>query len=174
MTINKKEKVHIILIIITFILFMISMRLMRFYANSLPESNKLILDLRFGYNTDNVNNFLLELSEDGRNYYVNTFHFVDTFYPIIYCMFYLTVLSYLIKKCFPKTKILLVLPVAGMICDFIENILLNYIVKNHDNIMENIVNVSSIFTVVKFIMIYTSLALSILFLIVIIIKRKKL
>jgi hypothetical protein len=156
-------------------MFIVSMRIMRFYANNLSESNNAILDLRFyGYNAEDAKKFLTEINETGRNYYINQFHVIDTFYPIIYCIFYVTILSYLIKKCFPKNKklkILLVLPIVGMICDFIENILINHIIKNYDNSLENIVNISSTFTIIKFIMVYTSLALSIIFLMIIVIKK---
>jgi len=172
-----KKNLHLTMVFISLVLFLVSMYIMRFYANNVTEHNsEKIIDLRMGYSYDEIVNYINQLDDNGKNYYVSRFHFVDTFYPIIYCIFYATILSYLIKKCFPKIKIikmLLVLPIIGMICDLIENILLNHIVNNFDNFKENIVNISSVFTIVKFIMVYTSLTLSVLFLMVIIVKRSK-
>jgi hypothetical protein len=176
MNIDKKEKIHIILIIITFVIFIGNMRLMRFYANNLLKySKETVLDLRIGgYNVDEARKYLNELNEDGRNYYANNFHFIDTFYPMIYGIFYIIILSYFIKKFFPNNKmanIFLILPIIGIICDYGENFFINYTIKAYNNISEIIINISSIFTIMKFITVYMSLLLSVVFLIAFIMKK---
>jgi hypothetical protein len=178
--INKpsKEKWHIVLIIISFILFMISMRVMRFYSSNVTNyiNNEKILDLRMGYSYNNVNEYLTKLGEDGRNYYAKTFHLIDTFYPIIYCAFYLITLLYLIKKCFTKNgkqNILLLLPIIGIICDYGENILINLFIKNINNISKIGVMISNCFTIIKFISIYGSLLIIMILILLLIIKNVK-
>jgi hypothetical protein len=173
-----KDKQYIILILISFILFITSMRIMRFYSNNLANfvSNEKILDLRMGYSYNNVNEYLNKLGEEGRNYYLKTFHLIDTFYPIIYCSFYLIALSYLINKCFKKRKyyILLLLPIIGTICDYGENIFINSFIKSYNNISQNAVIISNYLTRIKFILVYTSLLCIILLIVFLIIKTKKL
>jgi hypothetical protein len=127
-----------------------------------------------GYNIENVKNYFMELNEVGRNYYINKFHSIDTIYPAIYFLFYITTLSYLIKKLFTNNKtmhLFLIIPTLGIISDYGENILINNMMKNYDNISEIMVNISSSLTIVKFIMVYISLMCSIVFLLIIIITK---
>jgi hypothetical protein len=173
-----KDKWHIIFIIISFILFIISMRVMRFYSINVTKyiENEKILDLRMGYSYNDVNEYLAKLGKDGRNYYAKTFHLVDTFYPIIYSVFYLITLSYLIKKCFKnnkKQKSVLLLPIIGIICDYGENILIDSFIKTFENISQRDVIVSSYLTIIKFIFVYASLIIIILLTLGLIIKNIK-
>jgi hypothetical protein len=167
-----KRTVHIALIIVFFILFMGSMRLMRFYANSVKNyGNEKILDLRFGYSTIDVNKFIALLTDNGRHIYLNRFYVIDSIYPVIYSIFYILVLSFLIGLCFPKNyKILclLLLPIIGAICDYIENYFIKSFLK--DIIIANDINIkiSNIFTMIKFISIYVTF---ILFLVVVLLIK---
>jgi hypothetical protein len=139
---------------------------MRHYSNNLSNfiANEEILDLRMGYSFDDAVHYLNSLGEDGRKYYLNTFHLVDTFYPIIYFAFYVITLSYFIKKIF-KSKIcfiVLLVPLIGSICDYGENIFINSFIKNMNNITEKNVIIANYFTRIKFISVYSSLLLIIL------------
>jgi hypothetical protein len=77
---------------------------MRYYANNLLfyARDEKIMDLRFSYSMGDVKNYLDKLGNDGKNYYLNKFHLIDTFYPITYCAFYLITLGYLVKNVLSK------------------------------------------------------------------------
>jgi hypothetical protein len=150
---------------------------MRHYSNNLTNyiADEKILDLRMGYSFDNVIHYLNGIGEDGRKYYSNTFHLVDTFYPIIYFAFYVITLSFFIKKIF-KNKIyfiMLLLPLIGVICDYGENIFINTFIKNMNNITEENVMIANYFTRIKFISVYSSLLLIIILMVFHIINKLK-
>jgi cytochrome b561 len=160
---KNNSKIHVILIIVSLVLFLISMLIMRHYSNNLTQyvANEKILDLRMGYSFDNVVQYLNDLGEDGRQYYLNTFHLVDAFYPILYFAFYVITLSYFIKKVFKNriSFILLLLPLIGIICDYGENICINSFIKNMNTITEENVLIANYCTKIKFISVYASLLL---------------
>jgi len=162
----KIKYLHIILVFVSFILFIASMQIMRHYANKVTEyNNEKILDLRFGYSFDDVKHYINGLNDNGKNYYVKKFHLFDTFYPIIYGVFYILTLSYFIWNFFTKyrlIKLILLIPIVGIICDYCENILINSFIKNVNNVSNNICTLSSILTIIKFIAVYLSLLLVII------------
>jgi hypothetical protein len=148
---------------------------MRYYANNLLiyANDEKILDLRFGYSMDDVKKYFNKLGYDGRNYYLNKFHFIDTFYPMMYCAFYLITLGYFVKKIISKKWkcLILLFPIIGIVCDYGENIFVNSFIKNITNIHNNNVLIANIFTKIKFISVYGSLLLIIILLVIIIIKK---
>jgi hypothetical protein len=150
---------------------------MRYYANNLLlcAGEEKILDLRFGYSMDDVKNYLNKLGDEGRSYYLNKFHFIDTFYPIIYCAFYLITLGYFVKNIISKKLkyLILVFPIIGIVCDYGENIFINSFIKDITNICEDNVLMANIFTKIKFISVYGSLFLIIILLAIFIIKKIK-
>jgi hypothetical protein len=149
---------------------------MRYYAdNVVHNDNEKILDLRMGYTYDEVINYISGLTNDSKNYYIQKFHFVDTFYPIIYCAFYILILSFLLKNIFSKNKmvnIILAIPFVGTVCDYAENALINSFIENSPNISKDIVRISSNLTKVKFITIYFSLFLAVSLIIYLFIMRR--
>jgi hypothetical protein len=148
---------------------------MRYYANNLLfyAADEKILDLRFSYSMDDVKNYLDKLGDDGKNYYLNKFHFIDTFYPIIYCAFYLITLRYFLKNGLSKKwkYLILLFPIIGVVCDYGENIFINLFIKDIINIREANVLIANIFTKIKFISVYGSLLLIIILLAIFIIKK---
>ena len=172
-----KRHVHLILVIVFLLLFICSMRIMRFYANSVENYNKeKILDLRFGYSTTDVNKYLAFLSSEGKQIYLNKFYLIDSFYPIIYTMFYVLTLSLLLSLCFPntrKTVLFLIFPIIGAISDYLENNFIKKFLKDINEINDFNVKLSSTFTILKFISIYATFAMIIILLVTLIIKILK-
>jgi hypothetical protein len=149
---------------------------MRHYANNLLQyDNGKILDLRMGYSYDEFTNYLNNLGDGGRNYYRTKFHFVDTFYPIIYGMFYLLVIRFLLKFYTRKKPLdmICLLPLIGVLCDYGENIIINFYTKNIDNITVGGAAAASYFTIIKFIFIYISLIIFIVLLLLVIINKRR-
>jgi lysylphosphatidylglycerol synthetase-like protein (DUF2156 family) len=129
-------------------------------------NNEKVLDLRFGYSYDDVKNYINGLNDRGKIYYVNNFHLFDTFYPIIYGIFYIVTLLFFIQNLFPKNKfkkLILLIPIIGIICDYCENILINSFIENIYDVSNNICILSSYLTIIKFFAIYLSLLLVIVF-----------
>ena len=178
LNINKKEIAHIILIIITFAILIIGTKILCNYSKYL---NYGILEFRFyGYNSMNVLKYLYDLNENQRYYYISTFHLISVFYPITYISFFVTVFIYLLKKFNTTNKrkyFLIIFPIVGMICDYLENIFIKYIVNNYiydfNNISEKIVSISSILTIIKFITIFGSIILIIILFLIITSTRNK-
>jgi hypothetical protein len=140
-------------------------------------NNETILDLRRGYSHEDIENYIDGLNDSGRNYYVKKFHLIDTFYSIVYGIFYIITLSYLTKNIFGKNKFVkfvLLIPIIGIICDYGENILIDSFIKNVNNMSRNISTLSSSMTIIKFITVYFSLLLIIILIICLIIKKIKL
>ena len=74
----KMKNLHIILVFASFVLFIVSMQIMRHYANNVMEyNNEKILDLRFGYSYDDVKHYANGLNDNGKNCYVKDFHLFD-------------------------------------------------------------------------------------------------
>jgi hypothetical protein len=171
----ERKNIHIILVFVSFVLFIISMQIMRHYANNVMEySNEKVLDLRFGYSYNDVRNYINGLNDNGKIYYVNNFHLFDTFYPIIYGIFYIVTLLYFIKNAFSPNKSIksvLLIPIIGIICDYCENTLINSFIKNIDNVSNDICTLSSYLTIIKFIAIYLSLLLVIIFMVYYILRK---
>jgi hypothetical protein len=151
---------------------------MRYYANTLLiyAADEKILDLRFGYSIGDIKIYLDKLGEDGKNYYRNVFHFIDAFYPLIYCAFYLITLGYFVKYFISNRwkHLLLLLPIIGTICDYGENISIDWFIENVNNIHYGSVLLANIFTKIKFISAYGSFILIIVLLIMLIVKKVKL
>jgi hypothetical protein len=172
-----KKHLNRLLVFAFLVLFIVSMRIMRQYADNVMEyNNEKILDLRMGYSRDDIINYINRLNDNGKDYYVKKFHLIDTFYPIIYGLFYILTLSYLIKRIFTKNrfvKFVLLIPVIGVICDYGENILLNSFVRNAENISKNMAVFSGYLTIAKFITLYFSLLLIIVSIVYFMIKMIK-
>ena len=169
-----KKSVHLILVIVFLLIFIGSMRIMRFYANSVENyNNEKIFDLRFGYSTTDVNKYLAFLSSEGKQVYLNKFYLFDSFYPIIYTIFYILTLSLLLSLCFPnirKANFLLLIPIIGSIFDYLENNFIKTFLNDVNGINDFNVKLSSTFTILKFISIYVTFAIMIILLVTLIIK----
>jgi len=158
---------HIKMVFVSFIIFITSMQIMRHYANNVMEyNNEKIPDLRFGYSIDGLKHYINGLNDNEKSYYINNFHLFDTFYPIIYGIFYIITLLYFILNFLPKNKffkLILLIPIIGVICDYCENILIDSFIKNINTVSNIMCALSSSLTIIKFIAIYLSLLLVIVF-----------
>lgn len=82
------------------------------------------LDTRFSYTLNDVNTFFEKLGSEGRDIYSFVVGKIDMIYPVIYGLLFILLLAFLLKKVFPyKKKLILMalLPVLGMLFDYLEN-----------------------------------------------------
>ena len=90
-----------------------------------PGEGKPLLDSLFGFNPDQASYLLFQYGEIGRKGYIITLAVVDTIYPFVYGGLLALILSWLLKNTgsehspLQKTNLL---PVAGMVFDFLENL----------------------------------------------------
>lgn len=158
-----KEKVTFKMLLICTALFAVMYALMRHGASHLLRLSEPlgILDLHFGYGMDTVKQLMEDLGEAGRSYYKDTFYLYDTFYPIAYMLFYTLSLAYMLKKLEIKKAILhlvIVLPVLGMIFDWLENLSIRQILLDYPAISKALLSLSNTATIMKFLLAYTSAA----------------
>ena len=148
--------------------------MMRYFANKIAayQDFQKILDLRMGYSFEECLSYLSGLGEDGRSLYKNCFFYIDLVYMLIYNTFYFSALLFLLgrtglKKCNP----VLLLPLLGLIFDLGENLLIRQMINNFLTMSQILCNVSSIFTVLKFVCAYGSLGFCGLMVIVLVKQR---
>ena|GEM_PF-5105542 len=157
-----KSKINIFVVIMSLIIFILGMIIMRQSANRVSEyaGGETILDLRMGYSEKSAKQYLEQLGKKGREEYYNNFYKVDLFYPLTYTLFYFCAIAILLKKCCKeknKLDFLLLLPIFGLIFDWGENLFIRSLINQFPDISQVICQTSSIFTMLKFIFVYSSL-----------------
>jgi hypothetical protein len=132
------------------------------------------LDTRFSYNTEEVTYFFDKLGPDGRDIYGTVAGRIDMLYPIVYAALFALVIAYLAKKLtHPDSKWLLValLPVGGMIFDYLENFNTINLLKNYPNITADAVNYGQQMTRVKHVLLLFSVGLIIVLAVVVLVRK---
>jgi len=92
-------------------------------------------DINFSTSPETVKAFVLESNEGGLDYYRNVFFVVDIFFPFFLCAFLVLSLNNLTDRLFPQwsmRKIVLVLPVVGMVFDYIESVGIVVLISSSD------------------------------------------
>lgn len=170
-----QKKLNPVTIFVLLLLFIGGMLAMRNSASKVASYNEFqeILDLRMGYSVQECKDYLSGLEIEGRAYYANKFFCVDFIYMIIYNTFYFSALMFLLKQVKTKKKLfkmVLLFPLLSFIFDFGENVFIRCMIKSYPNIFSVISQISSIFTILKFMCVYCSVV-CICFLVVIMIKQ---
>ena len=123
-------------------------------------------DMNFGYDYEDAVRFLELLSDEGRRVYLHIQLPLDFIYPIVYCVFFISVIVLLTGK---KGVIL---PVTLAVSDYIENIL-SIVMLRSDNIGYSITTFASTVTVIKTVLMYSCFTVIAALIIRYLIKRKK-
>ena len=159
---KKITKKTLIINTIIFLIFIIGINVLSGKFSSIYGT--VILDFNFGYTSQVAYDALLASGESGRNAYLLLLKF-DFIFPISYAVFGFTLLSYLLNKSNVKNNIwytLTLIPICGMVCDWMENILIILMIKTFPNDFGNIGEISSIFTILKFLFIILTLLTSLI------------
>lgn len=117
------------------------------------------LDKQFGYTPQQVYEILTNLGEAGRNSYKVLLLF-DLFFPLSYCLLLALSIIYLWDKkigLHKVSKLAVLLPIIGMLCDYCENIGTFILLTNFPKHMNSYVKVNSVFTQLKWIFLLTAL-----------------
>jgi len=89
-----------------------------------PQNTLGVLDLKFGFTTDEAYNMLSAYGEEGRKYYLFAEAVIDVIYPLIYTITNVLLLSYVFKRGFAPSSFmqqLNIFPTLATIGDFAEN-----------------------------------------------------
>ncbi len=129
--------------------------------NNIAETNVKILDVRFSYNIEQAKNLFNEMGPRGREVYYVVVSKVDMVYPIVYSLLLILLTALLLKHILiNESKIIYIslLPLLGMIFDYLENLNTLRLLRNFPQLYSSEVNFGSLMTQIK----WTFIGLSIL------------
>ena len=154
---------HIGVLLVLFLLGMMAMRFAASYVSSVAGGAG-IFDLNFGNDGIYVHDNLLALGDAGRNVYLYTFLPIDTIYAAIYAVFYVYTLAFFLRCTVPNwwnhTRWLVLLPVLGAICDWLENMCFAFmLIQPSTSVNPLLVTSTSLLTKAKFVLVYLSLSI---------------
>ncbi len=116
-------------------------------------------DTSFFYTAETLYQIASEYGPEGRSYYIRSRFTFDVIWPIVYGAFLISAISMLFKKPIrgKDYHFLNLLPVFGIIFDFLENIGASFVMFRYPE-MTIIANWTPYFTLIKWIFIYASFA----------------
>lgn len=158
---------HIFLLLLLFLGMMALMRYTALQVKSISRGTE-IPDLNFGNSADHIYQTMESFGKYGRQYYLTRFFVVDYIYAIFYASFYSYTIAFLLRKIGIKKKRLFyicLLPILGMFFDWLENLLLGLVIMKWPDKGTALCVLSNICTMTKFLLVYCSLILVIVFLI---------
>jgi glucan phosphoethanolaminetransferase (alkaline phosphatase superfamily) len=109
-------------------------------------------DMNFGYTFDTAVRFLELLGENGRDIYLHRQLPLDFVYPVAYTVFFISVLSLLTGRRFPRIAIL---PALLALCDYAENYFIIYML-GAGTLSPAAVRAASCFTMAKTVLMYAT------------------
>ncbi len=114
-----------------------------------------MLDLRFSYTGEIVNQSFISIGEEGRQLYFFSALIIDTIYPLLYVSLFLGAYY----KLFKVKIFLLILPLSAGFFDILENIQVSLLILNYPTLSSQNIFYSSTSTSIKWIMIGLSISI---------------
>lgn len=104
-----------------------------------------------GYTLPETGEFLMKLSPQGREFYLNVQHRLDLFYPVLLALTLATGLWLMAPASWKGARwLLVILPLPGMVSDYLENYLVAALLKaDPASLDEEVVAVASFATLLK-------------------------
>jgi hypothetical protein len=130
-------------------------------------------DLSFFYTSDSLYNFAEVYGEEGRAAYVKARFTFDIIWPFVYMVFLSTAISWLFQGIFKDGSIWQLsnlVPIGGMILDYLENISTSIVMIRYPNPSGVIAIVAPVFTSLKWIFVGGGFILLLLGLVIRVIK----
>jgi len=135
-----------------------------------------ILDITTGYTVDEAYDLLESLGDSGRQHYLSRIIPIDFVFPISYALFFVSILTMLIRanyKVRRNLQLLGLIPITCLIFDYAENICVINLLMNYPTRLITLTNVSSMFTQIKFAMFGVSILMIVVFGVMLIVKSVK-
>lgn len=120
------------------------------------------LDTRFSYSLQDVKYLFDKFGTEGRELYTIVAGRVDMIYPIIYGVLLILILAFLSRKVFglySKWILISLLPIIGMLFDFLENFNTLQLLNQYPELQQQSVSIGEQFTRVKHIALFTCVGL---------------
>jgi hypothetical protein len=120
------------------------------------------VDTSFVYSPEVIYRIAGALGEEGRDAYVRARWTFDLVWPIVYTVFLATAVAYLLHKAFSHQgdwHLLNLVPVAGMIFDYLENLAATGVMLAFPDKLTGLNLLASVFTPVKWVLIGDGFAL---------------
>lgn len=117
-----------------------------------PLQNEVLLEVRFGYTTEQFYKLMSAIGDKGIMYYKIYVLFIDLLYPIIYCISYSLLLSLFFRNSFSGHhyfQLFNVFPFLIGFADFFENISIAYLLFTFPIQSPFIVKLASSFSLLK-------------------------
>jgi hypothetical protein len=139
-----------------FFLFLLCMRGFNWRQEALGCENK-VLDARFWYTPDEAQCLFRRLGVESRRLYAITELTLDLIFPVVYGVLF----AFLLIHLYPRQHVqaLLLIPLAAMMLDIVENVLIAYLALSFDGSGSPVTRVAAVFTSAKFVCFLLSLVL---------------
>lgn len=111
-----------------------------------------VLDLQLGYTPDKAYNMVAAYGEQGRQLYAAVEAVADTFYPIIYTLFFCLLISFIYQKTTQvgtKLRLINLVPLLSMGFDYLENSCILTLLLTFPSRYNAVAQVGSVFTLLK-------------------------
>lgn len=134
-----------------------------------------VLDLQMGYTPDKAYDMVAAYGEQGRRLYTMVEIIADTFYPIIYTLFFCLLISFIYRKTTQantKFRLINLLPLASMGFDYLENSCILTMLLTYPARYNWVAQIGSLFTLLKWGSLGLVLAAILLGLLLLIVKRR--
>lgn len=125
-------------------------------------------DMSFGYGYEYAKRFTELLSDEGRHVYLAYQLPLDFVYPIVYCIFFISIIYLLLGR----RSILFILPVTLSISDYTENVLTEIMLRS-ESLSVGLAAFASTVTVVKTVLMYACFIIIAILFIEWLVKHKK-
>ncbi|SES24454.1 hypothetical protein [Salipaludibacillus aurantiacus] len=117
-------------------------------------------DGSYVYTSDDIYRMAEEYGEEGREYYIRSRFTFDIVWPLVYLFFLYTSLTNLYRS-FQSVKIIKyshLLPFGAVLFDFFENTSASVVMARYPSVTPVIAELATVFTFIKWNLIYTSFA----------------
>jgi hypothetical protein len=134
------------------------------------------LDTRFSYTLKEVRMDFEKLGVAGRSLYSSIVGGVDMLYPLVYGLFFILILANLLKRTIgPGSKLMLLalLPILGVVCDYLENINTLSLLRNYPQLSEQEVAWGEQMTRMKHAFLFLSLGFALFLAVALLVKILK-
>jgi hypothetical protein len=118
-------------------------------------------DLSFYYSAQTLYDLAEQYGESGRDAYVYARFTFDLVWPLVYTTFLVITISWVLARLIPsgnQSRLLNLTPFTAMVFDFLENIATSVVMVRYPNQIPIIANLAPIFTMVKWLLVATSIS----------------
>jgi hypothetical protein len=146
------------ILFVVFFLFIMPAGEALIYQNQ-PSS---LLDMLFHYTPDQTGQLIQSYGSEGRAAYIQFTWTYDLAFPLVYGLFFYSILTALIKRSNPTWSLLrraACLPILTMSADYLENAGITMLLKSYPVLNNTFIRISSCFTSLKWVLlVLTSLS----------------